>query len=52
VKRDEADSSATTTVSGTTTIISNESFVATRKADVDFHVGKIGVVYKFCPACR
>ncbi len=47
VKRSEEDFDTRTTVQGTTTFTSLDQDAATRKIGADFHLGKVGVVYKF-----
>jgi opacity protein-like surface antigen len=52
VKRNHDSFNSQTNVTGVTTSTSSDSFADARHADAQFHVGKIGVVYKFCPGCR
>jgi opacity protein-like surface antigen len=49
LKRGESNSSSVREVTATSTFTSSESFNSTRKADVDLHVGKVGLVYRFVP---
>jgi opacity protein-like surface antigen len=49
--RDASNSSTSTSTSATSTSTFSSSSTTTRSTDFDFHMGKIGAVYKFCPGC-
>jgi len=50
--RDASSSFTSTSTSATSTFTSASSSTTGRSTDFDFHMGKIGVVYKFCPGCN
>jgi opacity protein-like surface antigen len=47
VNRNEAYSNSQTSVEGATTTISTNSEAVARQTNADFHVGKVGLVYRF-----
>jgi len=47
VNRDAADSSSQTNVRGATTTITESSNATARQTNADFHLGKVGLVYRF-----
>jgi opacity protein-like surface antigen len=47
VNRNAADSSSQTSVNGATTTITESSNATARQTNADFHLGKVGLVYRF-----
>jgi opacity protein-like surface antigen len=47
VNRNEAYTNSSTSVQGGTTSVSTDSEVVARRTNADFHVGKVGLVYRF-----